>query len=52
MRNSSKGKGVKEKNSQFNTCWIYNEELKQSKKVNKNDIIPNGWKLGRKLKFN
>ena len=41
------GKG----NSQYGTCWIYNEELKQSKKIFKGDDIEEGWKLGRKIKF-
>ena len=44
-----KGKQSGDKNSQFGTCWIYNEELKQNKKINKTEEIPNGWKLGRKL---
>ena len=44
-----KGKQKGNKNSQFGTCWVYNEELKQSKKINKNEQIPNGWKLGRKI---
>lgn len=38
-------------NSQYNTMWIYNLELKISKKINKDDIIPDGWNKGRKLKF-
>lgn len=44
--NSMKQKG--EKNSQFGTCWITNEI--ENKKIKKNDIIPNGWKLGRTIK--
>jgi len=35
------------KNSQFGTCWITNG--KENKKIKKENIIPNGWKLGRKL---
>ena len=35
------GKG----NSQFGTMWITNEI--ENKKINKEDIIPNGWKKGR-----
>jgi len=38
-------------NSQYGTCWIHNKELKKSKKIHRGDIIPIGWKLGRKLKF-
>lgn len=41
----------KDKNSQFDTMWIYSLELKQNKKINKNDFIPNGWNKGRKIKF-
>ncbi len=36
-----------EKNSQYGTSWITNE--KENKKIYKEDI-PNGWKLGRKIK--
>lgn len=39
------------KNSQYGTKWIYNSELKMSKKIHMNDEIPIGWKLGRKIKF-
>lgn len=41
------GKG----NSQYGKMWIYNEDLKESKRINKNCPIPNGWKKGRKIKF-
>lgn len=44
---SVKGEG----NSQFGTMWIYNLELKQNKKIKNNEIIPNGWIKGRKMKF-
>jgi len=37
-----------EKNSQYGTCWITNE--KENKKIKKEDIIPDSWKLGRKMK--
>jgi hypothetical protein len=36
------------KNSQYGTCWITNE--KENKKIHKGDLVPDGWKLGRKLK--
>lgn len=39
------------KNSQFGTKWIYNNELKISKKIPKSDIIPKGWYLGRVINF-
>lgn len=38
----SKGEG----NSQFGTCWITNG--KENKKIKKEEIIPDGWELGRK----
>lgn len=45
---SRKGKGVSFNNSQYGTCWITNG--KENKKINKGDLIPEGWKLGRKIK--
>ena len=41
-----RGKGVN--NSQYGTCWITDEH--QNRKIHKGDIIPEGWRLGRKLK--
>jgi len=41
-------------NTQYGTCWIYNEELKESKKCKKEDIqqwLDKGWIKGRKIKF-
>ncbi len=35
-------------NSQYGTCWITNE--KESKKIFKGNLIPNGWRIGRKIK--
>jgi len=40
------GKGVE--NSQFGKCWITDET--ENKKVHKGDLIPEGWRLGRKIK--
>lgn len=45
--NSKKQKG--ENNSQFGTIWITNET--ENKKIGKNEIIPKGWKKGRKFKI-
>jgi hypothetical protein len=45
---SNKGKGANENNSQFGTCWITNGI--ENKKIKKEEKIPNGWKLGRKIK--
>lgn len=41
------GKG----NSQYGKMWIYNEELKESKRIDKSSEIPEGWKKGRKIKW-
>lgn len=41
------GKG----NSQYGKIWIYNEELKESKRIDKSSEIPNGWERGRKIKW-
>lgn len=49
MSKSSKGKGLKSANSQFGTCWITNE--KENKKIPKGNTIPNGWRLGRKMRL-
>jgi len=45
--NSIKQQGSK--NSQYGSMWIYNLELKESKKIKKDSIIPNGWVKGRKM---
>lgn len=45
MANSIKQKGSS--NSQYGKCWITDEI--QSKKIHKGDIIPKGWRLGRKI---
>lgn len=34
-------------NSRYGTCWITNE--KESKTIQKGDLIPDGWRLGRKM---
>jgi len=43
-----------EKNSQYQTCWVYNKDIKKNKKINNKDIndwISIGWIKGRKMKF-
>lgn len=40
-----------ESNSQYGTRWIYNNELKLSKKIPKTDELPTEWNEGRRLKF-
>lgn len=41
-----------EKNSQYGKIWIHSLEHKISKRINKEECIPEGWHLGRKIKFN
>lgn len=38
-------------NSQFGTKWIHNASLKTSKKIPKDDPIPNGWNKGRVINW-
>jgi hypothetical protein len=47
LKQKRKGTGMGSSNSQFGTCWITNEI--ENKKINKGDIIPDGWRLGRKM---
>lgn len=47
VSDSQKGTG----NSQWGTKWIHNKELKKSIKIPKSKSIPNGWDLGRVIKF-
>ena len=46
MSLSAQGKQDGQKNSQFGTMWITNEM--EDKKIKKTDLIPNGWRKGRK----
>ena len=48
--NSIKQKGSN--NSQYGMMWIYSLEEKISKRIKKDEIIPDGWYKGRKIKFN
>ena len=48
MREVKVGHGKGDKNSQFGKRWITNEV--ENKKINKTDLIPEGWRLGRKIK--
>ena len=36
-------------NSQYGKIWIYNIDLKKSKRIKNGDVIPNGWRVGYKL---
>jgi hypothetical protein len=47
MKQSHKGAGKGSNNSQFGKCWITNEV--ENKKIYKGELIPEGWRLGRKL---
>lgn len=54
MSQHRKGKNTGTKNSQYNTCWIYHLELKQNKKIKKQELdnyLSQGWLKGRKVKF-
>jgi group I intron endonuclease len=48
MRKNRKGKQAGSNNSQFGKTWITNG--KENKKIFRGDLIPKGWKLGRKIK--
>ena len=48
MKNAKINHGKGSVNSQFGTCWITNET--ENLKINKGDLIPLGWRLGRKIK--
>jgi hypothetical protein len=41
-------------NSQFGTCWIFNDNTKQNKKISKEDLskyLDQGWFKGMKMKY-
>lgn len=51
-KNAIKQKG--ELNSQYDTCWVYNNELKENNRIPKdmlNIYISKGWCKGRKMNF-
>lgn len=48
MSKAKKNTGKDSANSQYGTCWITNEV--ENKKIYKGDLIPDGWRLGRKIK--
>jgi hypothetical protein len=48
MSESKKGEGKGSNNSQYGSCWITNEI--ENKKIMRGDVIPEGWRLGRKIK--
>ncbi len=49
MKISNKEKQNGEKNSQFGTIWIHNDSIKENKKIKKQDILQEGWLIGRKF---
>lgn len=54
MSVSSMGKGSGKENSQFGTCWVFNEVEKKSIKIKKNQLqsyLELGWFKGRKMIF-
>ena len=40
-----------QKNSQYGTRWIHSLKHQKSKKIKKDEILPHGWKEGRKMNF-
>lgn len=43
-----------EKNSQYGTCWVYNEQTKENKKIKKEELdeyVKNGYIKGRKVNY-
>jgi len=49
IKNSVHQKG--EGNSQYGKIWIYSLDEKKSIRIDKNLPIPDGWNVGRKMKF-
>jgi len=45
VSSSQSGKG----NSQYGKIWIYSDDLKQTKRIDHKDSVPQGWKPGYKL---
>lgn len=42
------------KNSQFGTCWIFNDNTKQNKRIDRNELtkyLDQGWSKGMKMKY-
>lgn len=50
-RKLRKPKNIGKENPQYGMMWIYSLEEKVSKRISKNDFIPEGWYKGRKMKF-
>ena len=46
-----KPKNIGKENSQYGTMWIHSLIEQRNTKINKNDVIPEGWYKGRKMKF-
>lgn len=49
MKRNNHQKG--EKNPQYGTRWVYNLELKISKRIKKEENLPKGWQEGRVIDF-
>lgn len=49
MCQSKKDHGKGSRNSQYGSCWITNEI--QNRKIKKGNPLPEGWRLGRKVKL-
>lgn len=46
-----KPKNIGKENPQYGMMWIYSLEEQISKRISKDEIIPEGWYKGRKMKF-
>lgn len=54
MSKSHTGLHVGEKNSQYGTCWVFSDEKKCSKRIQRDelsDYLSRGWVKGRRMKF-
>lgn len=48
---AKRGKCGGPNNSQYNTMWIMNKNLKKCKKIHKTEPMPDGWVRGYKIKW-
>lgn len=46
-----KPKNIGKENPQYGMMWIYSVIECKNKRINKNEVIPEGWYKGRKMKF-
>ena len=51
IKKAKRGSQIGIKNNAYGTRWVYNLALQQNKKIKKDEVIPEGWLAGRKIKF-